>query len=142
MKHDRIRVVAAVIRDGERYLLTQRREAAAQPLLWEFPGGRVEPGEEDADALRRELDERLGVAIDVGGPVAYRSHDYGGYHVELLLYEATITRGDPEPRGVRRFEWVAAEDFPRYPFPAADRETLDDVQLLGLPGKGKKPPSA
>ena len=80
-----IRVVAAVIdRDGK-YLITQRRPSAVLPLLWEFPGGRVEEGESDADALRREVRHRLAVEITPGQLISFVSHPYEHDVVDLYL---------------------------------------------------------
>ena len=91
--HRTIRVVAAVIEREGRYLITQRRPAAVLPLLWEFPGGRVEEGETDAAALKREVRHRLGVDIDVGQLISFVSHPYERYVVDLYLYECHITSG-------------------------------------------------
>lgn len=137
-----IRVVAAVIRRDDKYLITQRRESASLPLLWEFPGGRVEQGETDADALSREFQERLGAEVIVGKPVAFRRHDYEGYSVELVLYEAELDSDALEPKRVKEFRWVAADEFSQYPFPPADKHTMDDFQLFVGRGKPKKPPQA
>lgn len=143
MSQTTIRVVAAVIQQDGKYLITQRRENASLPLLWEFPGGRVEPGETDAAALQREFGERLGAQVEVGKPVAFRRHDYEGYSVELVLYEARLVTRELEPKRVKEFRWVAADEFGQYPFPPADRSTMDDFQLfVGAGGKPRKPPSA
>jgi len=144
MSDKSIRVVAAVIQHDGKYLITQRRENASLPLLWEFPGGRVEPGETDADALQREFGERLGAQVEVGKPVAFRRHDYEGYSVELVLYEATLSVGEEEleAKRVKEYRWVAADEFSEYPFPPADKHTLDDFQLFIGHGKPKKPPQA
>src|SRR3954462_7556216 len=88
--HTTIRVVAAVIKNDGRYLITQRRPNAVLPLLWEFPGGRVEEGESDAQALRRELLERLGVEGEVGQLISFVSHPYEHYSVDLHLYECKL----------------------------------------------------
>ncbi len=138
-----IRVVAAVIQQEGKYLITQRRENASLPLLWEFPGGRVEPGETDAQALQREFSERLGATVEVGKPVAFRRHDYEGYSVELVLYEAKLITTEPlEALRVKEYRWVAADEFGQYPFPPADRNTMDDISLFTSRGKPKKPPMA
>ena len=128
----RIRVVAAVISIKDKYLITQRRSTAVLSGLWEFPGGRVETGENDEDALKRELLERLGATIDVGKAIAKRSHQYEGYSVDLVLYEATFPEPEPELRKLRvaDFRWVKSDEFERYPFPAADQATTD--LLLGV----------
>jgi len=138
-----IRVVAAVIQRDGKYLITQRRENASLPLLWEFPGGRVEPGETDAQALQREFTERLGAAVDVGKPVAFRRHDYEGYTVELVLYEATLVSDDAlETVRVKDFRWVEVDEFSQYPFPPADTGTLDDFQVFVGAQNPKKLPKA
>ena len=127
-----IRVVAAVIaNEAGKYLITQRRKSAVLPGLWEFPGGRVEPGETDEDALKREVRERLGVDVAVKERMARRSHDYEGYSVELSLYSATLQPGATlSARRVADFRWVGSNEFEQYPFPAADQATTD--QLLGV----------
>jgi 8-oxo-dGTP diphosphatase len=124
-----IRVAAAVIRQGDRYLITQRREGAVLPLLWEFPGGQVEAGENDEQALVRELAERLEAQVEIGCKLGERRHEYQGYAVDLALYEARLTSERLVQRAVRDFRWVASAEFDRYPFPRADQETMD--LLLG-----------
>jgi 8-oxo-dGTP diphosphatase len=126
-----IRLVAAVIERDGRYLITQRRAAAVLPGLWEFPGGRVEEGETDEQALQRELKERLGTDAEVKSRMAHRVHHYHGYSVDLNLYQAVIPLGQ-EPRALRVAEvrWVPSTDFEKYPFPAADQATTD--LLLGF----------
>lgn len=133
----RIRVVAAVIAKGDKYLITQRRKTAVLAGLWEFPGGRVEAGETDEEALRRELLERLGARIEVHKPIAKRTHQYEGYGVDLILYDARFepsATGEAEPAlqtlRVADFRWVRSDEFERYPFPAADQATTD--LLLGV----------
>jgi 8-oxo-dGTP diphosphatase len=119
-----------VERDGH-YLITQRREQAVLPLLWEFPGGRAEVGERDEDALKRELRERLDAEATIGKKLGEKIHEYDGYRVALALYEATLIEGRPlTAKRVRDFRWVASADFDKYPFPDADQKTMD--QLLGF----------
>ena len=125
-----IRVVAAVIENSGRYLITQRRPTAVLPLLWEFPGGRVEDGETDSAALRREVQHRLGVDISVSQLIAFVSHPYERYVVDLYLYECHLTRGEPTPKNVHAFRWAASSEFDQYPFAPADEATMN--QLLGL----------
>jgi 8-oxo-dGTP diphosphatase len=126
-----VRVVAAVIARDERYLITQRRPSAVLPGLWEFPGGKVEEGETDLEALKREVRERVGVEIDAGACIGRRTHDYDGYSVDLALYQATI-HAEAEPRAVRVADcrWVTSGEFETYRFPAADQATMD--LLLGI----------
>jgi 8-oxo-dGTP diphosphatase len=125
-----IRVVAAVIERGGRYLITQRRASAVLPLLWEFPGGRVEEGETDTSALKREVRHRLGVDVHPGKLMSYVSHPYEHYVVELYLYEGNLLEGQPSAVNVGDFRWVKSEDFERYPFTPADEASM--TKLLGL----------
>lgn len=125
-----IRVVAAVIEQDGRYLITQRRPSAVLPLLWEFPGGKVEDGEEDTAALQRELLHRLDVSIQVGQMISFTSHPYEHYTVELYLYECCITRGKPRSQHVHAFSWVLSSEFESYPFTPADERSM--TQLLGM----------
>ena len=125
-----IRVVAAVISKDGKYLITQRRETAVLPMLWEFPGGRVEAGEDDKAALRRELKERLEADVEVGEKVGERRHDYAGYVLELVLYSATLKKDWLVAKRVRDYRWVPSTEFDDYTFPDADQRTMD--LLLGL----------
>lgn len=128
-----IRVVAAVVERAGRYLITQRRPAALLPLLWEFPGGRVEDGETDASALKREVRHRLGVDVDVGQLISFVSHPYERYVVDLYLYECRITSGDGSPLlplAVHAFKWVTSVEFDHYAFTPADEASMN--KLLGV----------
>jgi 8-oxo-dGTP diphosphatase len=126
-----IRVVAAVVEHEGHYLITQRRETAVLPNLWEFPGGKVEPGERDEDALKRELRERLDAEGRIGKKLGEKVHEYDGYRVALALYEAQLVTGKPlHAKRVKDFRWVGSADFDKYPFPDADQQTMD--QLLGF----------
>jgi 8-oxo-dGTP diphosphatase len=127
-----IRVVAAVLERDGKYLITQRRAAAVLPLMWEFPGGRVEAGETDQQALKRELLHRLGVDIDVGKLISFVSHPYEHYAVDLFLYECSLVNETAmlEPRAVNAFRWVASGDFDQYPFTPADEASMN--KLLGV----------
>lgn len=125
-----IRVVAAVIQKNERYLITQRRPSAVLPLLWEFPGGKVEEGESDAEALRREVLERLGVEIDVGQLISFVSHPYEHYTVDLHLYECKLKSENLQAKAVNDFRWVTSSEFDQYSFTPADEASM--TKLLGV----------
>jgi 8-oxo-dGTP diphosphatase len=118
-----------IAREG-RYLITQRRATAVLPLLWEFPGGRVEPGETDAAALEREVMHRLGVSVQVGSLISYVRHPYERYTVDLHLYECAIVKGEPAERNVLAYRWVTSPEFDRYQFTPADEASMS--QLLGV----------
>jgi 8-oxo-dGTP diphosphatase len=125
-----IRVVAAVIQRDGRYLVTQRRPTAVLPLLWEFPGGKVEGTESDVDALKREVLHRVGVEIKPGAQISTACHTYEHYTVELHLYECRITQGQPRAVAVHQFRWVESRDFEELPFTPADEASMS--KLLGM----------
>src|SRR4029079_14842015 len=122
-----IRVVAAVLERDGRYLITQRRPAAVLPLLWEFPGGRVEGSETDAEGLKREVRHRLGVEIEVGQLISFVSHPYELYVVALYLYECSITGGDLQALAVHAFKWVTSAEFDQHPFTPADEASMSKL---------------
>jgi 8-oxo-dGTP diphosphatase len=124
-----VRVVAALIESEGRYLVTQRRAAAVLPNLWEFPGGKVELGESDGDALRREIGERLGVEVEVAQMISYVGHPYEAYTVDLYLYECRLLTHDLSARGVQAFQWIRSAQFDDYDFAPADEASM--TQLLG-----------
>jgi 8-oxo-dGTP diphosphatase len=126
-----IRVVAAVIEDGGRYLITQRRASAVLPLLWEFPGGRVEEGESDVAALEREVLHRLDARVRCGKLISFVTHPYEHYSVDLFLYECGLIDGASlAPKAVADFRWVASAEFEHYTFTPADEASMS--RLLGI----------
>jgi 8-oxo-dGTP diphosphatase len=127
-----IRVVAAVLENDGRYLITQRRASAVLPLMWEFPGGRVEDGETDAEALKREMRHRLGAEVTVGKLISFASHPYEHYVVDLFLYECVLLSAALEARNVNAYQWVTSAEFDKYPFTPADEASMN--KLLGLRG--------
>lgn len=124
-----IRVVAAVVERDGRYLITQRRPTAVLPNLWEFPGGRSEEGESDAEALRRELKERLDADVRVGQLISFVSHPYEHYTVDLFLYECALESERLIPQAVADYRWVTSAEFDQYPFTPADEASMN--KLLG-----------
>lgn len=122
-------MVAAVIDRGGRYLITQRRPSAVLPLLWEFPGGRVESGESDSDALRRELRERLEAEVEVRQLISFVSHRYEHYTVDLFLYECELVTEALHCRAVNDYRWVTSAEFDQYSFTPADEASMN--KLLG-----------
>jgi 8-oxo-dGTP diphosphatase len=123
-----LRVVAAVVERSGKYLITQRRDEAVLPRLWEFPGGRVESDESDDTALLREVRGRLGVDVEVVEKLTEREHAYDGYAVHLTLYRCTLPEGqDPKPLAVRDVRWVGSGELGDYEFPPADQATMDQL---------------
>jgi 8-oxo-dGTP diphosphatase len=124
-------VAAAVILEAGRVLLTQRKAGAHLAGMWEFPGGKAFEGEDPRDALRRELEEELGILTTIGDivDVAFHRYDDADKAVLLLFYEATRTAESPEPRAldVAAFEWASAEALTPEKFPPADAAVLAKV---------------
>src|SRR3979409_2643681 len=119
-----IRVVAAVVQKNERYLITQRRPNAVLPLLWEFPGGKVEEGETDVQALTREVEHRLGVEVEVGELISFVSHPYEPYTGDSPLSGGKRKSDELQPKMVNAFRWVTSSEFDRYPFTPADEASM------------------
>ena len=115
-----LRVVAGLIREGGRVLLTQRKPGRHLGLAWEFPGGKVEAGETDEQALRRELQEELGLEVNVGSRCFETRHVYGNREMHLLVYRCRVTAGEPQALDVNAFEWVEESRVSEREFLPAD----------------------
>ena len=125
-----LEVVAAFIREGERFLICQRPLGKNCALGWEFPGGKVEPGETKAEALVRECREELAVTLDVQGALCDVVHNYPGFSIHLTLLEATVSEGTPTALEHNDLRWITFPELTDYDFCPADRK------LIGLLGGG------
>ena len=133
MAREIIRVVSAVIEQDGKYLLTQRTESAVFPLLWEFPGGRVEPGEGESSALIREVRGRLGIDVLVVEKIGERIHEYEAYNVHLSLYACALPQGlEPRADGVNDLRWVSSSELENYEFPPADQKSMAELLDISL----------
>jgi 8-oxo-dGTP diphosphatase len=122
------RVVAALILDKDRILACQRTRHQVMPLKWEFPGGKIEDGEQPRDALRRELEEELGIEATIGNEVARIHHEYpGGRAIELRFYEVHSYQGEIENRIFREIRWVERDKLPELDFLEADLTLVRDL---------------
>ena len=126
-------VVAALIWEGEKFMICQRPAHKARGLLWEFVGGKVEPGETKEQALIRECREELGVTVAVGPLYARLTHTYPDLTVELLLYQAAIAEGTPRLLEHAALRWVAVDELAQYTFCPADAPILERLRTEGLP---------
>lgn len=127
----RLRVVAAVVRRGDEILITRRADRRGLPGQWEFPGGKVEDGEEERGALRRELREELGCDAEVGGLLLRHAHRYPDFEVDLAFYACALAPGrEPEPLGVAELAWARVGTLERYDFLEADRAVLGEIERL------------
>lgn len=117
-------VVAALIWQGERFLACQRPQHKARGLLWEFVGGKVEPGETREQALIRECREELDVTVRVGGVFMELVHEYPDLTVHLTLFHAGIAEGTPKLLEHQALRWLTVEEMDQYPFCPADQAIL------------------
>ena len=116
---NRVTVVAAVIERGGLILITRRPAGSHLAGLWEFPGGKPDPGETFEDALRREITEELGATVIVGERIETVEWEYPDKRVRILFFRCGID-GEPSPLEGQEMAWVAPVDLPSYAFPAAD----------------------
>lgn len=114
------RVVAALIVKDGKVLLTQRWPGRHLGLTWEFPGGKVEDGEDDREALERELKEELGVTAEIGSCCFETRHGYGSREVHLLIFRCKLLEGTPRALDVKAMEWADLETLVERKFPPAD----------------------
>jgi 8-oxo-dGTP diphosphatase len=122
------RVVAALIMKDNKILVCQRTRHQVMPLKWEFPGGKIESGEQPRDALRRELEEELGIDAKIGEEVARIHHDYkNGSGVELRFYAVHEYAGEIENRIFRDIRWAKRSELPEFDFLEADLELVRDL---------------
>ena len=121
-------VVAALVWDDDKFMICQRPKEKARGLLWEFAGGKVEPGETKEAALIRECREELGVTISVGGVFMEVEHRYPDITVRLTLFNAKIAEGVPQMLEHNDIRWIRREDIPLYAFCPADVEILKKLQ--------------
>ena len=120
-------VVAALIWDGDKFMICQRPAHKARGLLWEFVGGKVEPGEAPAAALVRECREELAVEIRVGELFMEVLHSYPDIEIKLSLYHAVITVGVPQKIEHNDIQWITPAQIPAFDFCPADVEILERI---------------
>lgn len=121
-------VVAALIWDGGRFMVCQRPAHKARGLLWEFVGGKVEPGETKEQALVRECREELGITVAVGPVFMEVLHEYPDLIVHLTLFRASIAEGTPQKLEHNDIRWITPDEIGEYPFCPADEEILRAIR--------------
>lgn len=121
-------VVAALIRDKEKFMICQRPADKPRPLLWEFVGGKVEPGETKEQAIIRECQEELGITLEVGEEFGDSSHDYGDVNVHLTLFSAVIKSGEIQMLEHNDIRWITPKEIPQYVFCPADEDFLTKLK--------------
>lgn len=122
------RVVAALILKDDHILACQRTRHQVMPLKWEFPGGKIEEGEQPRDALRRELNEELGIDAIIGNEVACLRHEYNNRSaVELRFYAVREYKGEIENRIFKDMRWASRSDLPSFDFLEADLQLVREL---------------
>ena len=120
-------VVAALIWQGDKFMICQRSAHKVRGLLWEFVGGKVEPGETKEQALIRECREELAVTLAVGDVFMDVVHEYPDLTVHLTLFNATIAEGEPQKLEHTDIQWITPNEIPNYEFCPADEEILKKI---------------
>ncbi len=123
-----IEVAAALVFREGKLLITQRHADAHLGGMWEFPGGKREPGEPFEDCLKRELREELGIEVEVGELLESLTHKYSDRVVHLQFFRCRWARHEPQLLDCADFKWVRREDLTRYEFPAADAQLIQRLQ--------------
>jgi len=122
-----IEVVAAVIERDGKLLITRRPEGSHLSGLWEFPGGKPQPGETFEQALRREIDEELGAEVSVGERIETIEWQYPDKQVRLVFFRCDV-RGEPRPLEGQEMAWVTPAELARYEFPPADAALIQRLR--------------
>jgi 8-oxo-dGTP diphosphatase len=123
-------VVAAVIEENDAFLVTRRQAGVHLAGLWEFPGGKIDPSESHADALRREMREELDTDVDVADLVFHTTHAYPDRTVGLYFYRCAL-RGTPRPLLGQEMRWTTRAELPTLGFPPADEELIQRLVAGG-----------
>lgn len=123
-------VVAALIWDHDRFMICQRPAYKARGLLWEFVGGKVEPGETKPQALIRECREELDITVAPAEPFMELTHAYPDLTIHLSLYHCTIAAGTPRLLEHNDLRWILPSEIPQYEFCPADAEILKRIQSV------------
>ena len=122
-----VEVVAARIWKENQFLICQRAREKSQGMLWEFVGGKVEPGETKERALVRECKEELDIILSVGREVTDVTHIYPNISIHLTLFDAVIKEGIPTKLEHNDIRWIKEEEIPQYPFCPADAEMIENI---------------
>lgn len=123
-------VVAALIWDKDKFMICQRPAHKSRALLWEFVGGKVEVGETKEQALIRECQEELAIALLVGDVFMDVVHEYPDIKVHLTLFNATIAEGVPQMLEHSDIKWITTMEIPNYKFCPADEEMLERLKVM------------
>ena len=125
MNRKHLQIGVAVVWDGHKVLIDQRRREDTFGGYWEFPGGKIEPGEDAIDCIKREIKEEIGIMIDVGEHLITVDHEYGErFAVTLIVYHCQYVSGTPQPLESVELRWVKPSELNQFRFPAANAQIL------------------
>ncbi len=125
--------VAVIWNDQGQILIDKRPQKGLLGGLWEFPGGKIEPGETVTDCIAREIQEELGIEIEVLEPLITVNHAYTHFKVTLSVYHCWHRAGEPQPLECDEIRWVTLETIEHYPFPTANQRIIAAIRESGLP---------
>ena len=123
-----VRVAAGIIFHQDRILIGKRFRHSFMGGIWEFPGGKQEPGETLEECLKREIQEELDIEVVVGPLLTVAEHTYPHFRIILYAFLCNFLHGEPKPRGVADFRWVTFPDLFSYTFPPADLKILSTLK--------------
>lgn len=127
---EKINAVAAVIERDGKFLITKRLETSPMGHCWEFPGGKIEPGETVEACIVRECREEIDVAVEPVRRLREEWYDYPHGHVHLWFVLCRLVSGEPRPVECREARWIEPNRFEEYEFPPADVEVIEDLLKL------------
>lgn len=122
--------VAAIWNDQQQILIDRRRQDGLLGGLWEFPGGKLEPGETVEDCIKREILEELGIQIEVGEHLITIDHAYTHFNVTLIVHCCRHISGEPQPIECDEVRWVTLNELDQYPFPKANVEIINALRQI------------
>lgn len=123
----------AVINNQQGKILIDRRKAGGEMGgLWEFPGGKIEPGETIEECIKREIKEELGIEIKIGDRLTTITHTYKNFNVTLYVHDCQYLSGEPQPLECEEIHWVNPSDMNQYQFPQANIQIINLLQTRGI----------
>lgn len=122
--------VAVIWNEQGKILIDRRRREGLMGGLWEFPGGKLEPGETVQDCIKREIQEELAIKVEIGDHLITIDHTYSQFHVTLNVYHCRHESGEPQPIECDEIRWVTVDELPSYEFPIANLQIIEALKQI------------